>query len=243
MKYIALLLGATLWLLAQDKDGTTQRATNCAQNFGPGSRNNTGTITCYGVDKNLAAQISELVILSKRDSKTLKDISDKIETLLREFKNLPPTTTVIQQAPNGINIGPGAIVPNPQVNNFGPPPAKITWTEEVTTPLPESGAGEKVMKVHIMTDRSIPGAVIGVIFSGPITMTEEYWKAHNPTLTPSGAYEIDISSPLSANGAPVPNSMALKVTLPSAFSLGQDLAVVVTSKVDVHLLSAVDITR
>lgn len=113
MKSIILFLGATVFLLAQDKGGTVQQATNCSQNFGPQSRNNTGSITCYSIDKKLADQISQIVATSKRGAQALKDISDGVETLLERL-NQP----VIQQAPNGINIGPGAFAPNAQVNNI-----------------------------------------------------------------------------------------------------------------------------
>jgi hypothetical protein len=118
MKLISLLMVGALLLFGQDKGNATQQATNCSQNFGPGSRNNTGRITCYGVDKKLAAEISEIIATSKRDGKTLKDLSDKIEIVLREFQNSQSNTTVIQQAPNGINIGPGANALNAQVNNI-----------------------------------------------------------------------------------------------------------------------------
>ena len=75
-----------------------------------------------------------------------------------------PTVPLIQNAPSGINIGPGATAPNPQVFNYAPPPAQLRFTEEVLTPL--SPGGEKLMTVHVFTDRSIAGAVIGLVFSG-----------------------------------------------------------------------------
>lgn len=49
--------------------------------------NNTGTVTCYNVDKKLADQIGQLVSASKRDGKTLKAISDKIDALFKELQN------------------------------------------------------------------------------------------------------------------------------------------------------------
>jgi hypothetical protein len=214
----------------------TCNATNTA-------KGGTVTVTCFNVDKKLADQIIQLVEMSKRDEKMLKEISGKLDTVKKELEK-PTTnlTSVNQQAPYGINIGPGATAPNAQVNNFGPPPANITFTEDVTAPLPTSGDGEKVMTVHLKTDRSIPGAIIGLILSGPVTMTQEYWSAHSPTITPSGAYEVDIVASLNSSGTPIPNSMALKVILPSAFSPGQDLAVTVASKVDVHVIEVGDIT-
>jgi hypothetical protein len=73
----------------------------------------------------------------------------------------------IISAPSGTAVG-GGSVSSPTVNNFGPPPANFTFTEEVITALPADGNGVKVMKVHVRTDRSIPGATVGFIFDGPI---------------------------------------------------------------------------
>jgi hypothetical protein len=47
---------------------------------------------------------------------------------------------------------------------------------------------------------------------------------------------------LSSGGTGIPNSMGLKLVLPSAFTPDQDLAVVLASKVDVHVKEAADIT-
>src|ERR1700686_5007839 len=160
MKLAALAVGMGMVAFPQSKGTTSQQAKDCAQNFI--GNNNTGTITCYNVDKKLAEQIGQLVVASKRDGKTLRDISDKMDMLLRELQNQNNITAITQQAPNGINIGPGAFAPNPQVFN-GPPLPHLRFTEEASAPVT---AGEKVLMVHVFTDRSIPGAVIGLILSG-----------------------------------------------------------------------------
>jgi hypothetical protein len=115
MKLAALAVVMGMVAFPQSKGTISQQAKDCAQNFI--GNNNTGTITCYNVDKNLAEQISQLIVASKRDGKTLRDISDKMETLLRDLHNQNNITTINQQAPNGINIGPGAVAQNPTVNN------------------------------------------------------------------------------------------------------------------------------
>lgn len=139
---------------SQSPGTASQQAKDCAQNFI--GNNNSGTVTCTGVDKKLANQIGELVGASKRDSNALKSIMEKLDALLKELRN-PPANITIQQAPNGINIGPGAIVPNPQVNNFGPPPPKLTWTQEQAS----DDQGKPVIKVILFLDRSMEIGAFG----------------------------------------------------------------------------------
>jgi hypothetical protein len=86
MKAASLLLSLTIFACAQTKPPVSQQASNCAQNFGSGSKDNTGTITCYSVDKKLADQISQLVAASVRDAKALNKITDKLDVLLREVQ-------------------------------------------------------------------------------------------------------------------------------------------------------------
>ena len=154
------LLGIAVAVIAfsQTKGTTEQQAKDCAQNFI--GNNNTGTVTCYNVDKKLADQIGQLVAASKRDGKTLKDISDKLDVLLQAQ---PSVTTTIQQAPNGINIGPGAIAPNPQVNNFGPPEPKLTWSQEQST----DDKGKPLVKIVLSVDRSMEIGAFGAICERP----------------------------------------------------------------------------
>ena len=189
----------------------------------------TVTVTCSDLDKKLADQISQLVATSKRDGKTLKDISDRLDSLLRELQNQTSTTSITQQAPNGINIGPGAIVPNPQVNNFGPPVPHLRFTEEVTVPFPTDGNGEKIVRVHIFTDRSIPGAVIGLTFSDTVELQSR------PELTNANATQFNFGQ-VSRSGIPVANSLAVVINIPSAFMPVQELIVPIKSKADVHVL-------
>jgi hypothetical protein len=110
MKLFIVGFAVSVLAFSQTKEPTTQQAKDCAQNFV--GNNNTGTITCYNVDKKLVEQIGQLVAASKRDGKTLKDISDKIDTLLKE---LTQPSIIIQSAPEGINsVVTGG---NPTINN------------------------------------------------------------------------------------------------------------------------------
>jgi len=91
---------------------TVQNAKDCAQNFV--GNNNTGTITCYNVDKKLADQIGQLVAASKRDAKTLKDISDKLETLR---SGIDQSNSITQSNSGGINIQQGTTGSNSPIIN------------------------------------------------------------------------------------------------------------------------------
>src|ERR1700730_616610 len=121
MKLSVLGIAASVLAFPQANTPTTQQATNCAQNFA--GNNNTGTITCYGVDKKLADQMAQLVSASKRDDKTIKDISEKIDVFLQA----QPSTTITQQAPGGINsvVTGGTPTVNNTVVNQRPVPRHI----------------------------------------------------------------------------------------------------------------------
>ena len=65
------------------------QSTGVASTQGSCNAVNTGsngnvTVTCSNVDKKLAEQIGQLVNASKRDGKMLKEISDKLDILLKE---------------------------------------------------------------------------------------------------------------------------------------------------------------
>ncbi|HEV2700269.1 MAG TPA: hypothetical protein VGV09_01465, partial [Steroidobacteraceae bacterium] len=142
-------------------------------------------------------------------------------------------------ASGGIGTIGGTLV-NPTVNNFGAPPAHFTATENVITPL--GSQTKKVLEVHITTDRRVPAAVIGMVFSDPITFTTEYWNAHGPTLKGATIEQMDVTGGLSRDGTtPIPNSFGVRINAPSAFVPGQELVVTVESAFDVHLLQVVEV--
>src|ERR1700722_4686740 len=99
MKIFILGVAIAALALPQTSGITTQQARDCAQNFV--GNNNTGTVTCYNVDKKLADQIGQLVSASKRDGRTLKEISDKIDTLLKELRNASPGPNVVSYNQQG----------------------------------------------------------------------------------------------------------------------------------------------
>jgi len=154
---------------------------------------------------------------------------------------VPPNTTI--NAPGGIPIvGNSGTVSNPTVINNGPPPANLSFTEEIISPIPLTGNGEKSMKVHITTDRSIPAAVVGIVFSGPVEMSKGGGQ-DDPSLRGASIQQLTWGGPLTQRGgAPVPNSFFISVNVPAAFTPGQELIVPVKSKTDVHVLRALPIS-
>lgn len=215
---------------AQTTGAASAQGTCNAVNTGNSS---TVTVTCTSVDKKLADQIGQLVAASNRDGKTLKEISNKVEVLLKELQG-QSTIGLVQQAPNGINIGPGAIVPNPQVINTGPPPAHLRFTEDqITEP---DGDGNRTLAVHIFTDRSIPGAALGFLLSGDGTIDNRV------VLRGAGVTQFDSGGQLMLNGVPVPHSNFLRVNLRSAFASDQELIVPIKSKDSaLHVLNVVPV--
>jgi hypothetical protein len=147
-------------------------------------------------------------------------------------KASPNPAPAVINAPGGIPII-GGNVNNPTVINNAPPPANLNFTEEVITPFSETGG--KFMKVHIKTDRIIPGAVVGIVFSDSMEMSKGNGP-DDPTFNGSGAFQLSWGYPLARNQIPIPNSMYISVNIPAAFTPGQELIVPVRSKTDVHVI-------
>jgi hypothetical protein len=145
----------------------------------------------------------------------------------------PQQPSPIISAPNGIAIG-GGLVANPTVNNFGPPPAHLSYTEEVVTPLPASGEGLKIMKIHVTTDRSIRGAIVGIVFSGPIEPITP--GKDEPQLKGAGISQMNWGEGLQHDSTPIPNSLGIVINAPSVFMPGQELIVTVKSKTDLRVI-------
>jgi hypothetical protein len=162
----------------------------------------------------------------------------------RETKHtLPPkqdVTPVVINAAGGIPIT-GGNVTNPTVINAAPPPARLSFIEETVSALPAGADGEKAFKIHIKTDRSIPGAVIGIICSGPFELSKGGGTPDDPTLKGASISQLTWGGPLSRNNSPVPNSFAITVNAPAAFMPGQELIVPVKSKTDVHVLQVMTV--
>jgi len=178
--------------------------------------------------KMLANQIDPILI---------GQMNDKLD----EIKRSSSQPAQVVNAPNGIGSIGGTLI-NPQVNNFGPPPAHLTYTEEVTQALPSDGKAMKQIKLHIHTDRAIPGAVIGVIMSGPFDESSEFYDKNNPSQIGSGSSQVDRRA-LTSHGIAVPNSFALSIGIPAAFNPGVDLVVPLQSTEDIHVLQVVEIRQ
>jgi len=172
-------------------------------------------------------------VMAKRDFNLVNAKLDELISLAEK--------PALAQTCEGSNCFQGTNNGMVQQNEFGPPPAKLAYTEEILAPVQPSANGQEQMKVHIHTETPIRGAMIGVIFSGPEIMTREFWQAHGPQLIGSGAQQIDIKIPLSNNGMAVPNSIGMIINIPSVFAPSQELDLTVQSSEDVHVLQVVEL--
>lgn len=114
MRLLAIGLLTTVMALCQPPGNVSQQGRDCVQNFV--GNNNTGSITCSGVDQKLAEQINQLIGASKRNTKTLKDISDSIEKLLRQVQ-AEMTGSITQSNSGGINVQQGTTGNNSPIIN------------------------------------------------------------------------------------------------------------------------------
>jgi hypothetical protein len=108
------------------------------------------------------------------------------------------------------------------------------------TPLSERE--EKFIRVHITTDRSIPGAIIGILFSGEVQMSNGRDQLEKPFLKGSAISQVNWGGPLTSTTGPVPNSVGITINAPSVFVPGEELLVPVKSKADVHVVRVLPIT-
>jgi hypothetical protein len=141
-------------------------------------------------------------------------------------------------AANGIGTIGGTLI-NPQVNNFGPPPAHLTYTEKLLT----QNGNSRTFEVHIATDRSIPGAKIGLVFTKPFNNSDAFRQNHQPSVTNAPITSIQWWYNLQerSTGAPIPNSFAVQVNQPAVFLPGQDLVIQFESNVDAHVSQIAEI--
>jgi hypothetical protein len=134
-------------------------------------------------------------------------------------------------APNGIaNAAPN--LGTQTVNNYAPPTPQYNFTEEVITPLPASGDGEKIMKIHISPDRPAHGAMIGIIFSGPI----EAIDGNDMEFIPKwAAWEVQHGYLQNKDGV-IPDSLSITFDVPAVFLPSEQLVVRIKSKTDIRVL-------
>jgi hypothetical protein len=114
-----------------------------------------------------------------------------------------------------------------QINVNGPLPPVYTFTEEV---VPGTD-GRKKINVHIHTDRAVRGAIVGMLFTGPI----DYVQSNNPSVTNAGLSQQSWGQLKNKNGL-IPNTLFVTVNEPTIFLTNQDLIVPVTSQTEVHVL-------
>lgn len=97
------------------------------------------------------------------------------------------------------------------------------------TPL--SPDEEKHLAVHVYTDRSYGGAIIGLVFSGPVRMSES-----EPSLKNAMAQQFSWTQVVDRNGNIIPHSLAVIMNIPAVFLPGQELVIPVKSKVDARVI-------
>ena len=142
-----------------------QQAANCSQNIT--GNNNTGTLTCYGVDKKLADQIGQLVTASKRDAKTLRDISEQMDELLKKFQP-PATGSVIQSNSGGVNVLQGTTGANSPIINSPVTIGKVPKT------IPPDLADELVALLKAAPTKAKVGVMVDQL-SGVEPLPDEFY--------------------------------------------------------------------
>lgn len=146
----------------------------------------------------------------------------------------PGATASIMQAiaPNGIAAIQSTLI-NPSVKNYGPPPATLSFKEKVIARI----ANTQLLQIIVTTDRPIPAAHIGFLFSGPFNESKAFFHAHPPTIAGYPMQSLAWSYPLQHlhTLAPFPNSIGVHVNLPSSFDPNQKLILTVETMRGVHL--------
>jgi pimeloyl-ACP methyl ester carboxylesterase len=140
----------------------------------------------------------------------------------------PATPSVVNNAPGGVaNSGTinGGVVIN------GPPRPKLSFTEQSTPVSPEQPNGNWLIEVHISTDRTIPGARVGVLFSGSVDPLQAQGAVSNSPIN-----EVEFSS-LARDGIEISSGLYVAVNIPASLSPNQELKIRVKTKTNVHVLA------
>jgi hypothetical protein len=88
---LTLCLGCSLPVFPQSTGPTIQQAGDCAVNIS--GHDSTASLTCTGVDANIAKQIQALVRGMQRNDSAVKEISEKLDRIL----SLPVLSTQLEQ--------------------------------------------------------------------------------------------------------------------------------------------------
>jgi len=157
-----------------------------------------------------------------KETATPKKPVVKPEPLSRSASSPLPT----QNCPNGICNG-GNNIGSQSVYNFAPPAANLSFTEEVVAQDVEKSAN-----IHIKTDKAIPGAVVGVIFSGPFKVTDK----QEPRITNSSMSQVAWGTLVkTGTSIPIPNSIFVRVNMPAAFGPNEEVIIPITAAPNVHV--------
>jgi hypothetical protein len=124
MRLHTLLLGIATVAFAQSPGTTVQQSGACSVNTS-GNANNT-TLICNAIDPKLAHQLLQIVNGTKASTQALKDVSDKLDVLIKELAPLPPRRVKPEDKPAIIanlagrpaKVRVGAIINDPEAYDF-----------------------------------------------------------------------------------------------------------------------------
>lgn len=204
----------------------------------------------YSVYRSLRPKIVEKIVEKPVDRIVEKIVRQACPEPTPKVESKKPQRSISQHNQDGSNntntqIGtaqaPVAIAPNGIANAVpnwgtqtvvnGPPPAILTFREDSVSSTDDHGM--KILKVHVFTDRSIPAAHIGLLFSGPIELVNP-GSPYEPKLSGSAISQFNWGG-INKNGMPIDYGMSVQINMPAAFTPGQDLIVTVKSKTAVHV--------
>lgn len=183
------------------------------------------------VEKLIPQECPQTSVPSRQHSDKPKTLSQStvvkgVPVTKSDAANQPP----IQQDCGGGNcaasVGQQGGITAGQLNVNGPIPPTYTFTEEAV-----ASDSRKKINVHIHTDKAVRGAMVGILFSGPI----DYVATNNPSVTNAGISQQNWGQ-LKQNGALLPNSLFVAINDPTVFLPSQELIVPVTSAAEVHVL-------
>jgi len=183
------------------------------------------------VEKLVPQECPSTPVSSRQHSDKPKTPPPPRSTALRGTPVTIPDQPPIQQECVGGNcaasVGQQGGITAGQVNVNGPIPPVYTFTEEAV-----ASDNRKKINVHVHADRAVRGAIVGMLFSGPI----DYVAANNPNVTNAGMSQQNWGQLNQKNGIPLPNSLYVTINAPTVFLPGQELIVPVTSAAEVHVL-------
>jgi hypothetical protein len=121
---LATLLGlCTCQVLSQTKAQVVQQAGDCSVNIA-GNNNTTASLVCNGIDPELAKQVQAIISGTMRNQSALKEISKKLDRIIKEIDQAKNQVPVTQANSGGCNQQ--VIGGNNNRNVCATPPRELT---------------------------------------------------------------------------------------------------------------------